>query len=123
MPRAVALLCVSLGGLAGVLARYGLGQTVSTANTPWMTLAINVTGSFVLGAALPWGHRLSEPVRDGIAIGFCGGFTTFSTLSVEVFYNARAGDGGYALLYLTASIAAGILAAAVGYYLGRAVAP
>jgi CrcB protein len=119
----VSLLLVAVGGLAGVLARYGLGTTVSTANLPWITVAINVAGSFVLGALLPLGAHLSEPVRNGLAVGFCGGFTTFSTLSVEVFFNARSGDSGFAVLYLAASIVGGVAAAALGYYAGRAVAP
>ena len=115
------LLAVAVAGLVGVLARYGLGTTVSTANTPWMTLAINVAGSFVLGAILPLGDELSERLRTALAVGFCGGFTTFSTLSVEVFFDAREGDAGFALLYLAASIAGGLTAAALGYYLGRAL--
>ena len=123
MPTAMSSLYVSIGGLAGVLGRYGLGKTVSTVNLPWMTLAINVVGSFILGFMLPFSDRLALPVREGIAIGFCGGFTTFSTFSVEVFYNARHGDGGFALLYLAASIVGGLAAAALGYYAGRAVAP
>jgi fluoride exporter len=118
----VTVLAVGLAGLAGVLARYGLGTLVSTANTPWMTLAINVAGSFVLGALIPLGDNLSAPLRAGIAIGFCGGFTTFSTVSVEVFYDAHAGDAGFAVLYLAASIAGGLLGAAIGYYAGRALA-
>jgi CrcB protein len=118
----VGALYVSIGGLVGVLARYGLGKTVATTNLPWMTLTINVVGSFVLGFVLPFSDRLSLPVREGIAIGFCGGFTTFSTFSVEVFYNAHAGDSGYALVYLIASLAAGIAGAALGYYAGRALA-
>jgi CrcB protein len=88
-----------------------------------MTVAINVAGSFVLGALLPLGDHLSAPVRNGLAVGFCGGFTTFSTLSVEVFFNARSGDSGFAILYLAASIVGGVAAAALGYYAGRAVAP
>jgi fluoride exporter len=95
---------------------------VSTANTPWMTLAINLAGSFMLGALIPFGDSLSVPLRNGLAVGFCGGFTTFSTLSVEVFYDARAGDVGFAALYLTASIVGGLVAAAVGYHAARALA-
>jgi fluoride exporter len=114
----VSLLLVAIGGLAGVLARYGLGTAVSTSNLPWMTVAINVAGSFILGAIIPWGSHLSEPVRNGLAVGFCG-FTTFSTFSVEVFYDSHAGDAGFAILYLAASVVGGVLAAAIGYYSGR----
>jgi CrcB protein len=120
--RRVTVLLIAAGGLIGVLARYGLGTTVSADNQPWMTFAINMIGSLVLGAVLPWSGQLSEPVRAAIAIGFCGGFTTFSTVSVQVFLDARSGDTAFALLYLGATIAGGVLAAALGYYAGRALA-
>jgi CrcB protein len=118
----VTVLLVAAGGLIGVLARYGLGTAVSAGDQPWMILAINVAGSFALGAVVPWSDALSDPVRTGIAVGFCGGFTTFSTVSVQVFLDARGGDMSSALGYLAASIAGGVLAAAVGYYAGRALA-
>jgi CrcB protein len=118
----VTVLAVGLAGLAGVLARYGLGTLVSGSNTPWMTFAINVAGSIVLGALIPFGDDLPAPLRAGIAVGFCGGFTTFSTFTVEVFYDAHAGDTGFALLYLAASIVGGLAGAALGYYAGRALA-
>ncbi len=113
------VLLVAVGGLIGVLTRYGLGTTVSADNQPWMVFAINMMGSFLLGAVLPWSDQLSEPVRTAIAVGFCGGFTTFSTVSVQVFLDARSGDTSFALLYLGATIAGGLLAAALGYYAGR----
>ncbi len=116
------VLLVAAGGLIGVLARYGLGTTVSADNQPWMIFAINMAGSFLLGAVVPWSDQLSGPVRAGIAVGFCGGFTTFSTVSVQVFLDARGGDTSFALGYLAASIAGGVLAAALGYYVGRALA-
>jgi fluoride exporter len=119
----VTVLLVAAGGLIGVLTRYGLGTTVSADNQPWMIFAINMAGSLLLGAVLPWSEGLSEPVRTGIAVGFCGGFTTFSTVSVQVFLDARSGDTSFALLYLAATIAGGIIAVALGYYAGRALAP
>jgi CrcB protein len=105
----------------GVLARYGLGTAVHSDQLPWMTVAINLVGSFALGFLLPVGHNLSDPVRNGLSIGLLGGFTTFSTFSVEVFYDAHGGDSGFALLYLAASVIGGIAAAGLGYYAGRAV--
>jgi len=116
----VTILLVAAGGLAGVLARYGLGTTVSVDNQPWMILAINLAGSFVLGAVLPWSAQLSDPVRSAVTVGFCGGFTTFSTVSAQVFIDARGGDTAFAALYLGATIAGGLLAAALGYHASRA---
>ncbi len=121
--RPVTVLLVAAGGLLGVLARYGLATAVSADDQPWMILAINLAGSFLLGAALPWSEQLSDAVRSAIAVGFCGGFTTFSTVSVQVFLDARNGDTSLALLYLAATIAGGLLAAAAGFYTGRALAP
>jgi len=118
----VTVLLVALGGVAGVLARYGLGTTVAADGVPWMIFAINVAGSFILGALLPWSEQLSDPVRNGLAVGFCGGFTTFSTISVQVFVDTKDGNAGFALVYLAATIVCGVLAAALGYYASRAVA-
>lgn len=115
------ILCVALGGVVGVLARYGLGTAVSADDQPWMILAINVLGSFALGAIVPLGAQLSEPVRAGLAVGLCGGFTTFSTVSVQILVDARGGDAGFAALYLAASIAGGVAAAAVGFIAARAL--
>lgn len=117
------VLLVAVGGMIGVLARYGLGTSVSPGSLPWMTCAINVTGSFILGAVLAWSGELSQPVRTGLAVGFCGGFTTFSTVTVQVFLDAKGGDTGFALFYLAASVVGGLAAAALGYYAGRAILP
>jgi CrcB protein len=118
----VTVLLVAAGGLIGVLARYGLGTAVSLEHQPWMIVAINVAGSFMLGAVLACSDQLSGPVRNGLAVGFCGGFTTFSTISVQVFSDARNGDTSFALLYLGATIAGGLVAAAAGFYAARAIA-
>ena len=120
--RRVTVLLVAAGGLVGVLARYGLGTAVSPANQPWMVFAINMAGSFLLGAIVPLTAQLSEPVRTGLAVGFCGGFTTLSTISAQVVLDAKGGDTGFALLYLATTIAGGVLAAALGYYAGRVIA-
>jgi CrcB protein len=117
----VTVLLVGVGGLVGVLARYGLGTAVPAGRLPWMTVGINVAGSFMLGFLLPLGGHMSAPVRTGLSIGLLGGFTTFSTFAVEVFYDTHSGDSGFALLYLAASVLGGVAAAGLGYYAGRAV--
>ena len=116
------LVLVAAGGLAGVLARYGITRaTMHTDALIWSTVAINVVGSFLLGllVASSW---FSAEVRDGIGIGFLGGFTTFSTFSVQIVLEVEGGRAGTAFAYLLASVVGGIAAAIVGYALGRNLA-
>lgn len=114
------IVLVALGGVVGALARYGLGTAVSTDSLPWLTVGINVVGSFLLGALVSTGASWFSPeVRIGLAVGLLGGFTTFSTFSVDVFLELEAGDAGEAVAYLAASVGLGIVAAGLGYYAGR----
>ena len=116
------VLLVAAGGVVGVVARYALGTTVAHDTPPWVTVAINVVGSFLLGLLTAVGTGLAPEVRTALGVGLLGGFTTFSTFSVDVLKQIEAGESGKALLYIVASVILGIGAAAVGYYAGRAVA-
>lgn len=114
-------LLVGLGGLLGVLARFGITRlTLHHESLLWSTVAINVSGSFVLGllAAESW---FSRDVREAIGVGFLGGFTTFSTFSVQAVLEVDAGRPGRAIVYVAASVLGGLAAAAAGYALGRAL--
>jgi fluoride exporter len=117
----VTVLYVVVGGAAGVLARYALGTTVTTHTLPWLTVAINVAGSFLLGCLVTAGDRFSPELRTGLAVGLLGGFTTFSTFSVEIFVDLESGNGAKAMGYFLASVILGVGAAAAGYYTGRAL--
>lgn len=113
-------LLVATGGLIGVMGRYGIGRAVEGDALIWSTVAINVVGSFLLGL-LVGAAWFSREVRDGIGIGLLGGFTTFSTFSVQVVLEAEGGRPGIALAYVLASVLGGIAAAFAGYALGQAV--
>lgn len=112
---------VGLAGLAGVLARYGISYPFHGDTLPWITVAINVAGSFALGllVAAPW---FSTEVRTALGVGFLGGFTTFSTFTVQAVLDVDAGEPGRAAVYLAVSIVAGLAAAAAGFALGRGLA-
>ncbi|WP_208971821.1 fluoride efflux transporter FluC [Kineococcus rubinsiae] len=118
-PRLLAL--VAAGGALGTLARYGTARLVPAAGAwPLATLAVNVAGSFLLGLLLEaLARRGPEDARGtalrlGLGTGFCGGFTTFSSLAVEVDGLLSDGTAGTALAYGAGSVAAGLLAALAG---------
>jgi CrcB protein len=85
------ILWISIGAIVGANLRYFVGQSVAkllSSTLPYGTLVINITGSFILGFFLVWtGERvLADPRwRLLIAIGFCGGYTTFSSFAYETF--------------------------------------
>jgi CrcB protein len=116
----VTLLWVGLAGVGGVVARYALSTPFHGDTLPWITVAINVVGSFLLGL-LVTAHVFSDETRAALGVGFLGGFTTFSTFSVQAVLDFEAGEPGRALLYIAASVVGGLAAAGAGYALGRTV--
>ena len=118
----VLVIAVAVASGLGGLARYGISNHFHGDALPWATVAINVAGSFLLGVlvVLPaaW---LSEQSREALGVGLLGGFTTFSTFSVQAFLDLEAGEPGRALVYVAASVGLGIAAAAAGYFAARAI--
>jgi fluoride exporter len=113
---------VGIGGVVGVLARYGIGRaTAGTDALIWSTVGINVVGSFLLGVLVA-GAWFSNDAREALGVGLLGGFTTFSTFSVQFVLEAEGGRPGVAVAYVLASVLGGIAAAWAGYALGRAAA-
>jgi CrcB protein len=119
------LALIALAGAAGALARYGVSLAVGPPGTggfPWATFAINVAGSFALGAVLAVAPGRWQPdVAAAVGVGFLGAFTTFSTFSNETVTLLRDGRAAMAALYVAASVGVGLLAAAAGYAGGRAL--
>ena len=115
-------LLVGIAGTLGVLARYGISRlTLHTEALIWSTVGINIAGSFLLGLLVAE-HWFERDVREALGVGFLGGFTTFSTFSVQIVLEADAGEVGRAGAYLAASVVGGVAAAAAGYALGRKLA-
>ncbi|MGB3866524.1 MAG: fluoride efflux transporter CrcB [Xanthobacteraceae bacterium] len=119
---------VALGGAVGSVARYlagiGAGRIFGT-DFPWGTLLINIAGSFLIGVfvesfALRW--DLPQAARVFLTVGVCGGFTTFSTFSLESFLLIERGQFGPAAAYIVASVALSIVALFGGLHLVRALA-
>ena len=122
------VLVVALGGALGTVARYLLALAAApiSGSLPWGTILINITGSFVIGfvgtLTLATGRfPLPETGRVFIMVGLCGGFTTFSSFSLQTLDLLRAGAPGRALVNVAASVAICLAAVALGHLLGAAL--
>ena len=120
------IMCLSIGlfGFFGSLCRYGVARLLGrySAFFPWGTLLINITGSFFLGWFLTWAHsrlQISDVIRSGIAIGFVGAYTTFSTYMFESDRMLAAGEVARGILYIAGSVALGLIAVRLGVILGQ----
>ncbi|MFP8951996.1 fluoride efflux transporter FluC [Natrialbaceae archaeon A-arb3/5] len=111
---------VGTGGAIGAICRHWVYRQFADERFPWPTLAVNVIGSFVFGAAIFAGA--GESTIQLLGIGACGAFTTFSSFSVETVQLYERGDrrlavanaGGNLALSLAAIGLAWVLVAAVG---------
>ena len=116
-------LAIAAGGAAGTLARFGISAWMApvTIRFPFATLLINVVGSFLIGwLSGEWSPVKDITIRAALTIGFCGGFTTFSTFSIETVRMLHGGDARRAATYVLASVVLSVGAAALGVAAARA---
>ena len=117
------LLAIALGGAAGSTLRYLISIWLAKANEafPLSTFAVNVVGALLLGfLARVFNTPDSNPVwRAALTVGFCGGFTTFSTFSAEFVALVQEGRAARAVAYVVASVVSGVLAITVGLSIGQ----
>lgn len=124
-------LYVAVGGGLGSMARFWLASAMTRLtglDFPWGTILINVAGSFVIGAfaSLVVVHERVEMPADArvfVMVGLCGGFTTFSSFSLQTLDLARAGRPDLALANVALSVAACLLAVAAGHYAVAVLTP
>jgi fluoride exporter len=117
------LFYVAIGSALGGVSRYllgGLVQRLLDTTFPAGTLFVNISGSFLLGVILRYAvdTSLTPEVRAFLTIGFCGGYTTFSTFSYETVALLKGGEWTRAGFYVAASV----LLSLVGTFLGFALA-
>jgi fluoride exporter len=120
------LLSVAAGGAIGSVTRFlvGIGSAkLFGLGFPWGTLIINLAGSFLIGVfaesfALKW--NLPQATQVFLTVGFCGGFTTFSTFSLDSYVLMQRGEFGLAAAYILGSVVLSIAALLGGLYLVRA---
>jgi fluoride exporter len=113
---------VAAGGVAGALARYGLGLAFPNAPGafPWTTFGINVLGCLLIGIliSIVGTHPVWRPM---LGTGVLGGFTTFSAYVVEAQRLLHVGQTGVALLYIGGTVITALLATYAGHRIGDAV--
>lgn len=118
-----ALLWIALGGACGSVVRAVIGHLFA-ARFPWATLVINVAGSLLIGWLMARLGALEPPtaarVQAGLVVGFCGGFTTFSTFSWQTLDQFLRGQWGWACANIALSVTLCLLGAWIGFRLGRA---
>jgi CrcB protein len=111
-----------IGGALGTLARYAVSVAALpiSRNLPWGTILINVTGSFVIGlfGTLTLAHGrypVPENMRLFVMIGLCGGYTTFSSFSLQTLDLLRGGAFVRAAINIAASVTLCIIAVSAGH--------
>lgn len=120
-------LAIAAGGAVGAVARYGLSIALPTPveGFPWATFATNVSGCLLIGVLMVilidvlWHpHRLARPF---LGVGVLGGFTTFSTYTVETQQLIVGGAPGLGFAYLFGTLAAALAAVQVAMMITRAI--
>ncbi|WP_448033699.1 fluoride efflux transporter CrcB [Bradyrhizobium liaoningense] len=121
------ILAVAAGGALGAVVRYlvaiGSGRAFGT-DFPWGTLIINVTGSFLIGLlaalfATRW--NLPQTARIFLTVGICGGYTTFSTFSLDAWYLIERGQTLASAVYMIVSVVLSVGALIAAMQLVRAL--
>lgn len=113
------LILVALGGAIGSASRFGIGSLFQSKvhDFPWQTFWVNIIGSFIAGFVTDWivrSYADNSLLRSFLVIGFCGGFTTFSSFSLEIIKLYKNGDTATALVYVFTSLIFGLLAVITG---------
>ncbi|MDX2222757.1 MAG: CrcB family protein [Rhodospirillaceae bacterium] len=122
-------LIIALGSALGGAARHAVGQWALIwlgAGFPWGTLIVNATGSLAIGAiaalaAGDSGPAMGETTRLFLAVGVCGGFTTFSAFSLQTLNLIEAGALAAAAANIVGSVALCLVAVWAGYQLVQAL--
>ncbi len=115
-------LAVGVGGFIGSVLRYLCGSLTPNVAFPWVTLAINVVGSFLLALLAGFvlrGAISNDQISLMLRVGLCGGFTTFSTFSLETADLISRGAVAGAIVYAVGTVVLCVLAAIAGSWLAR----
>ncbi len=117
------VLLVAIGSALGGVGRYLVSSAFNASSGfPWGTFGVNVVGSLAIGTlsgCLAHASGNAAAVRTFAVVGFCGGFTTFSTFSNETFRMLENGQWTMLCAYVFGTLAAGLAATSIGYAISR----
>lgn len=122
MISATHLLLIGLGGGVGSILRVVVAEALPAGKMPWGTVAVNIIGSLVIGWVLA---RVGPATPNSghwqafLTLGFCGGFTTFSSFSWQTLEQLRQGQIVSAMVHVLISVGVCILATWLGWRMGR----
>lgn len=117
------VLLIGLGGFAGSVSRFYLQEwfvRFGESKIPWGTFTANILGSFIIGIVYAFVEKqgyLSHEIRLLLAVGFCGGFTTFSSFAAENYNLLRTADFVPFAFYTMLSILSGLIMVWLGIHL------
>lgn len=112
---------IGIFGIGGAVCRFGIGTLFHTA-FPWGTLIVNLAGCFLLPIIFVFIREIgcfSGEIVTAMGTGFVGAFTTFSTFSTDLIKLVNGGNNKMACIYLFASLAGGLIAAAISIYISN----
>jgi len=118
------IFCVGLGSCLGGICRYLMALALKgvSALFPWATLATNIVGCLLIGVLMALFNKMpnaSAHLYLLLSVGFCGGFTTFSTFSKEGLCLLQTGNYSSFLFYALGSLILGVAAVAAGFALAK----
>lgn len=119
----MAFLYVFLGGGLGSMVRFGIAKLLEqySFTFPWATFLANILACIILGALTAYAGKngMSDTFRHTFMVGFCGGFSTFSTFSNETFKHMEQGELSYAFANILFSVVVCLLGIYIGVRLVR----
>lgn len=119
------ILAIAVGGALGSIARFGLSVWIHSwagRDFPYGTFIVNVSGCIAIGflfVLFTEGLSNNTVLRAAVLIGVLGGYTTFSTFSIEAFNLIEQGEALKALTYVLSSVVVGLLGTWLGIWIGR----